>query len=190
MKIQININHNYYEENPLNFEKIFTTYNIKKTGNEKKVKSLFSPTFELKLKNENLSNIQITKFKKKRYFDADEESLILRLYSKENIDGDTIYFIQTGLFAGILYYKNCQFNIETKYVNSILKRMLNFVNDIYIDTTPFNAIKDKNNNQFKFIISYLFIQSLEKAAILGLPQEYISHKLKNNKVRGQIDINC
>jgi 5-methylcytosine-specific restriction endonuclease McrBC regulatory subunit McrC len=68
--------------------------------------------------------------------------------------------------------------------------MLNFVNDIYIDNEQAKAKKDESENQFFFIIAHLFIQSLEKAAILSLPQEYKKQQERGHKVRGTIDFNA
>ena len=97
--------------------------------------------------------------------------------------------MQTGLYAGVLFYKGYKINITTKYGDAFLKRMLNFVNDIYVDNEQVKAKKDETENQFLFIIAYLFIQSLEKAAVLGLPQQYKKHQERSHKVRGSIDFN-
>jgi 5-methylcytosine-specific restriction endonuclease McrBC regulatory subunit McrC len=67
--------------------------------------------------------------------------------------------------------------------------MLNFVNDIYVDNKQVKAKNDETENQFLFIIAHLFIQSLEKAAVLGLPQHYQKHQERSQKVRGSIDFN-
>ena len=84
-----------------------------------------------------------------------------------------------------LFYKGCKINITSKHGDVFLKRMLNFVNDIYIDNEHVKAKKDENVNQFLFIIAYLFIQSLEKAAVLGLPQEYKTQRERSHKVEVQ-----
>ena len=54
----------------------------------------------------------------------------------------------------------------------------------------YTAIKNKSSNEFQFIIIYLFLQSLEKASILGLPLEYQKKSQNSNKVRGKININA
>jgi 5-methylcytosine-specific restriction enzyme subunit McrC len=92
----------------------------------------------------------------------DEERLILKLYSKEKLEQEKEYIVQTGLYAGVLFYKGCKINITTKYGDAFLKRMLNFVNDIYVDNEQVKAKKDETENQFLFIIAYLFIQSLKR----------------------------
>ena len=138
---------------------------------------MFSSVYELKLGAEQLKQIRIFNFKRRRFFEPDEERLILKLYSKEKLEQEKEYIVQTGLYAGVLFYKGCKINIITKFGDAFLKRMLNFVNDIYVDNEQVKAKKDETENQFLFIIAYLFIQSLEKAAVLGLPQQYKKHLL-------------
>ncbi|WP_307878466.1 McrC family protein [Acinetobacter seifertii] len=89
----------------------------------------------------------------------------------------------------MLFYKGCKINITTKYGDTFLKRMLNFVNDIYVDNEPIQAKADETENQFLFIIAHLFIQSLEKAVVLGLPQQYQKQQERSQKVRGSINFN-
>ncbi len=188
MRISVPVNHNFYEEAPISESALRETFAVKKSG-VKHIKQLFSSVYELKLGAEQLKQIKIFNFKRRRFFEPDEERLILKLYSKEKFEQEKEYIVQTGLYAGVLFYKGCKINITTKYGDAFLKRMLNFVNDIYIDNEQVNATKDETENQFLFIIAYLFIQSLEKAAVLGLPQQYKKHQERSHKVRGSIDFN-
>ncbi len=186
MKINIPVNHNFYEESSLDEDKLCEMFNV----NQKqinKIKNLFSSVFELKLGDERLKQIKILNFKSKP-FKSDKECLILKLYSKEE-NNNQKYVVQTGLYAGIIYYKGCQFNITTNYSDIFLQRMLNFIHDIFIDTEKNNAQKENSNNQFLFIIAHIFIQTLEKSEILGLPQEYKIQQERNHKIRGKIDLN-
>ena len=115
---------------------------MQKAEQVKKIKdSLFASTFEFTSKNETLEQVQIFGFKKQRNKLEDEEKLILKLYSKEASNSEKKFFIQTGLFAGVLYHKGCQFNITPLYGDNFLKRMLNFVNDIYVDNQEAKAAK-------------------------------------------------
>ncbi len=186
MKISVPINHNFYEEAPISESALRETFGVKKSG-VKGLQQLFSSVYELKLGAEQLKQVKVFNFKRKRVFEVDEERLILKLYSKEKIEKE--YFIQTGLYAGVLFYKGCKFNITTKYGGTFLKRMLNFVNDIYVDNEQIKAKKDETENQFLFIIAHLFIHSLEKAVVLGLPQQYQKHQERSQKVRGSINFN-
>lgn len=189
MRISVPVNHNFYEEAPIRESALGEAFAVKKAGDKKHLQQLFSSVYELKLGAEQLKQIKIFNFKRRQSFEPDEERLILKLYSKEKLEQEKEYIVQTGLYAGVLFYKGCKINITTKYGDVFLKRMLNFVNDIYVDNEQVKAKKDETENQFLFIIAYLFIQSLEKAAVLGLPQQYKKHQERSHKVRGSIDFN-
>jgi len=188
MRISRPVNHNFNEKCPIRESDLGENFSANKSE-VKIIQQIFSSVYELKLGSEQLKQIQIFNFKRRRFFDKDKEKLILKLYSKENSEQEKEYFIQTGLFAGVLFHKGCKINITAKYGDTFLKRMLNFVNDIYVDTEHVKAKKDETENQFLFIIAYLFIQSLEKAAVLGLPHQYRKHQERSYKVRGSIDFN-
>jgi len=189
MRISVPVNHNFYEEAPIRESALGKAFAVKKAGDKKHLQQMFSSVYELKLGAEQLKQIRIFNFKRRRFFEPDEERIILKLYSKEKLEQEKEYIVQTGLYAGVLFYKGCKINITTKYGDAFLKRMLNFVNDIYVDNEQVKAKKDETENQFLFIIAYLFIQSLEKAAVLGLPQQYNKHHERSHKVRGSIDFN-
>lgn len=186
MRISVPVNHNFYEEAPILESALSKSFDVKKSG-VKHLQKLFSSVYELKLGAEQLKQVKILKFKSKRIFEQDEERLILKLYSKEKTEKE--YYIQTGLYAGVLFHKGCRINITTRYGDTFLKRMLNFVNDIYVDNEQIQAKKDETENQFLFIIAHLFIQSLEKAVVLGLPQQYQKQQERSQKVRGSINFN-
>jgi 5-methylcytosine-specific restriction enzyme subunit McrC len=189
MRISVPVNHNFYEEAPIRESALGEAFAVKKAGDKKHLQQLFSSVYELKFGAEQLKQIRIFNFKRSRFFEQYEERLILKLYSKEKLEQEKEYIVQTGLYAGVLFYKSCKINVTTKYGDAFLKRMLNFVNDIYVDNEQVKAKKDETENQFLFIIAYLFIQSLEKAAVLGLPQQYNKHQERSHKVRGSIDFN-
>lgn len=188
MRISVPVNHNFYEEKPIQESDLGKDFAVKKASDIKHLQQMFSSVYEIKLKDKKNNHITISKFRK-RQFKEDEERRILKLYAKEKLNQEKEYIVQTGLYAGVLFYKGCKINITTKYGDAFLKRMLNFVNDIYVDNELVKAKKDETENQFLFIIAYLFIQSLEKAAILGLPQQYKTQKERSHKVRGSIDFN-
>jgi len=191
MRISVPVNHNYYEELPIIGESsLCSQFSVKDNRrNQEQLRQFFSSVYELKLGAKQLKQVKVFNFKRNRFFEQDEERLILKLYSKEKADQEKEYIIQTGLYAGVLFHKGCKINITTKYGDTFLKRMLNFVNDIYVDNEQNKAKKDETENQFLFIIAHLFIQSLEKAVVLGLPQHYQKHQERSHKVRGKIDFN-
>ncbi len=189
MKVSLPTNHNYYEECCLDEEGLKEAFSSKNKSALKKLQTeLFSSEFALTTKAETLEQVKIFGFKNNQNKMEDEEQLILRLYSKI-VDGKKKYIIQTGLFAGVIYHKGYQFNIGTRYGDTFLTRMLNYVNDIYVDTKNIRSEKSDEINDFNNILAYLFIQSLEKSALLGLPKKYENFSQHSNKVRGKIDLN-
>jgi 5-methylcytosine-specific restriction endonuclease McrBC regulatory subunit McrC len=187
-EISVPVNHNFYEEEPIEDLGKCEYISVKEKSDVEQLQQIFSSVYELKLGAEQLKHVKVFNLKCNR-LEKDKERLILRLYSKEK-EKQKKYIIQTGLYAGILFYKGCEINITTKYGDCFLKRMLNFVNDVYVDTDIINAEKKEKENQFLFIIADLFIQSLEKAVVLGLPQQYQKHQERSPKVRGSIDFNA
>lgn len=189
MEISVPVNHNFYEDEPIRESSLYEAFAAKNARDKKQLPQIFSSVYELKLGAEQLKQIRIFNFKRRRFFEPNEERLILKLYSKEHLEQKKVYIIQTGLYAGVLFYKGCKINITTKYGDAFLQRMLNFVNDIYIDNVQVKAKTEETKNPFLYIIAYLFIQSLEKVAVLGLPQQYNKHQERSHKVRGGIDFN-
>ncbi|MFB9056705.1 hypothetical protein ACFFU9_08115 [Mariniflexile ostreae] len=191
MKINVPTNHNFYEEKPLVESQLKEEFGAKIKKDTDYIKQhIFSSTYHFTSKKESLQQIKIFGFKEQKNKLEDEEQLILKLYAKESNTEEKKYIIQTGLFAGTIYHKDVQFNIVTPYGDTFLKRMLNFVNEIYIDNQSTKADKTEETNEFQNIIAFLFIQSLEKSAVLGLPKVYQSITQRSNKVRGKIDLNA
>lgn len=189
MEISIPTNHHFYESTFFNEKKLWDAFHLKYKKDKKAVEAeLFSNVFSLTTKHEDFSQLKIIGFKKGRNKLEEEEQLILKLFA-QNYQKETRFAIQTGLFAGVLYHKRYKFNIQTNYGNVFLHRMLNFVNDIYVDTKDVNAVSNKKSNEFQYIIAYLFISALEKASVLGLPKKYTQVTEKSTKVRGKININ-
>lgn len=186
MEISIPNNHNFFEEKPLIKSDLKGTFGSR---SQRKVCDLFSSVYELNTGNARIKSLKIIGFKDS-YKKEDENRLILKLYSKESDQAEKKYYVQTGLFSGIVFHKECRFNITTRYGDVFLRRMLNYVNDIYVDTEKYKASKKENFNEFQFILAYLFIQTLEKASVLGLPKEYQNVTERSHKVRGRVDINA
>lgn len=187
MRISVPVNHNFYEEKPILHSELEEVFGVKKKA-LKDVEKLFSAFFELKLDEDRFKAVKLFSFDRRRRFKLDRDRLVLRLYARN--EPEIRYLIQTGLYAGTLFHKGCKINIGSRYGDAFLKRMLNFVCEVYIDNESTNAKKDHSENQFLYIIAHLFIQGLEKAAILGLPQEYITKREHGHKVRGKVDFNA
>ncbi|WP_417887699.1 McrC family protein [Zunongwangia sp.] len=187
MKFTSPNNHNFYEESPLTEGDLKSAFGARKTLVQKE---LFSSVFELTTKSGSLEQIKLFRFKPERNKLDDEERLILKLFAKEDRDSSKKFIVQTGLFAGVVYHNSCQFNITTRYGKHFLNRMLNYVNDIYVDNQNTLAEQLDDTNEFQNIIAYLFIQSLERASVLGLPKTYQTLSQHGHKVRGKIDVNA
>lgn len=189
MKITITTNHHYYESTFYEEDNLWNEFKVK-TNKDKKLieKDLFSSTFELSTKSKDFSQLQIIGFKNKRNKLEDEAQLVLKLFAID-FQNSRRYAIQSGLFAGVLFHKGYTFNIQTSYGNVLLNRMLNFVNDIYVDTQDVLAKPKEHSNEFQYIIAYLFIHALEKASVLGLPKQYSKVTERSSKVKGTVSMN-
>ena len=96
--------------------------------------------------------------------------------------------VQTGNFIGSFSHNGIDIEINSRFSNKFLERMLNFANDIYIDDVSIGKSIDAKENLSKIIIYYLFIQTLECAFLLGLPKEYKDKSYHEAKVMGKVDV--
>ena len=104
-------------------------------------------------------------------------------------DGED-YSIQTGNYIGKFKHNGIDIEINSRFSEVFLKRMLNFANDVYLDDVDVAGDTTKGNFDIsKFILYYLFIQKLEKAFLLGLPKAYTTIKHHDINLRGNVDIN-
>ena len=97
-------------------------------------------------------------------------------------------YIQTGNFIGNFSHNGIDIEINSRFSNKFLERMLNFANDIYVDDVSLGKSIDAKKNLSKIIIYYLFIQTLERAFLLGLPKEYKDKSYHEAKVMGKVDM--
>lgn len=96
--------------------------------------------------------------------------------------------IQTGNYIGRIWRGQQEINITSRFGDPFLKRMLNFVNDIYLDDVDAAGEKSKDLDFTRYILFYLFTQSLEKAFLLGLPRGYQNIDYHDLKLQGRLDI--
>ncbi len=97
---------------------------------------------------------------------------------------------ETGNYVGKFTWEGVEIDIRSRFSDIFLKRMLNFVNDIFLDdVNVFDAKESEHIDFSRFIIYYMFIQKLEKAFLLGLPKGYRTIQHHEIKVKGRIDIN-
>ncbi|WP_459829236.1 McrC family protein [Campylobacter concisus] len=97
-------------------------------------------------------------------------------------------YVQTGNFIGSFSHNGIDIEINSRFSNKFLERMLNFANDIYVDDVSLGKSIDSKKNLSKIIIYYLFIQTLERAFLLGLPKEYKDKSYHEAKVMGKVDM--
>ncbi|WP_149711975.1 McrC family protein [Campylobacter concisus] len=97
-------------------------------------------------------------------------------------------YVQTGNFIGSFSHNGIDIEINSRFSNKFLERMLNFANDIYIDDISLGKSIDAKENLSKIIIYYLFIQTLERAFLLGLPKGYKDKSYHEAKVMGKVDV--
>lgn len=127
----------------------------------------------------------------KREFDDDDTRLVLAVEKQfeKNSESDEIkynYFVKTGLYAGRITCGNVVFDIRPDCNQVLFERMLDSTNHIYIDKTEDNG-KYEKDHRFP-LIEYLFLSSLQRVSILGLPQEYTKQKYHDIKVHGDLDV--
>ena len=120
--------------------------------------------------------------------DDKQNDLILKISSKLNPEGNQNHYIQTGLFTGVVYYEDIEYHIVPHCGEYFLNRMLNMNNHIYLDNERQNAQKKDDGNTFFYIIAYLFVNALERARILGYPQQYRQQAERAAKYHGQLNI--
>lgn len=96
------------------------------------------------------------------------------------------YYVKTGLYAGRITVDDVTFDIKPDCNDSLYKRMLNFANHIYVDKNTEKGDRDKDS--YFPVIKYLFLNSLQKVSVLGLPQEYSKRNYHDMKVHGSVDV--
>lgn len=115
-----------------------------------------------------------------------QDDLILALTEEQGAG----WVAQAGNYVGRFPYQQRQFEIRSRFGDVFMQRMLNFANDIYIDdwTSPAERIDTDQTDYARALIFMMFVQSLEKAFLLGLPKTYRSIHHHDHVVRGRIDI--
>jgi 5-methylcytosine-specific restriction endonuclease McrBC regulatory subunit McrC len=122
----------------------------------------------------------------KRNHKNDGDALIVALEKR----GEQ-YVIRTGNYVGRFTHDGVVYDIQSRFGDVFLQRMLNYVNDIYVDDVELLGRRvDKQPLDYtRLILFYLFAQSLEKAYLLGFPKAYHSVDHRDATVRGRIDMN-
>ena len=131
------------------------------------------------------NNIFFSFFKDQEKRDIkNEDDLIISI---QKIDENN-YTAQTGNYIGKFVWDGLEIDIKSRFSEPFLRRMLNFANDVYLDDVSVSGSESKDLDVSRFIIYYIFVQSLEKAFLLGLPKSYRSIDHHDMKLKGKIDI--
>lgn len=117
--------------------------------------------------------------------DSKEKEDEFIISTKKQDDG---LYVQAGNFIGSFIHNGIDIEINSRFSNKFLERMLNFANDIYVDDVSLGKSIDAKKNLSRIVIYYLFIQALERAFLLGLPKEYKDKSYHEAKVMGKVDM--
>lgn len=204
MKITIPTNFNFYQDRLVSIKDNATSENDANNVfyDKEKIVSLNSKNLKNFLDSVEVSPFTILKsdlgnykhlitssiIRKKNGDVSASNDLILKIFAKDNEFEEKDYFIQTGIFTGVIYYKEVAFHIVPHCGEYFLNRMLNVSNHIYLDNKLQKAEKSSATNPFFYILVYLFINALEKARILGYPQQYHLQADRSSKYHGQLNI--
>ncbi len=120
---------------------------------------------------------------KSSYKNNDEELIIALTREKNKI------IVQTGNYLGKFKLESLEIDIRSRFGDSFIKRMLNFANDVYLDDVNVYGQKATDLDFTQFILYHLFIQSLEKAYLLGIPKRYQNIQHHEMRLKGRLDIN-
>lgn len=193
-KIKVTDNFNFYNEVKLTYSNPdLDLWNRYVSFNNKKVTKNIIEKLK-KIKDETLNSKDLGKSKirletvfgiNKSDTSKDVDNMVLQI-----INNSDELIIKTGNFVGIIFTQGISIEIDSRFGKYFLQRMLNFANDIFLsDIQQTGYKKASNTNPFKFIISYLFVQSLEKAWVKGFPKSYNSQSDRGLKLKGSVDIN-
>ena len=160
MKISVTTNNDYNELYPLKPSDV-------KSYSSNKINKLFSSLVSISskdLQNEGMYKNLIISSIRRKSFSCEDDQLVLKFY-KKTYDGNEQYHVQTGLYAGVIYYPFdkdvAEFHIVPKFGKVLLNRMLNMSNHIYVDAGSLRSTDSKQNEDyFAYIIEYLFFARL------------------------------
>ena len=130
--------------------------------------------------------ISLISFSKKELSEKEKKQRLILAIEKKGAGDEEKYYIKTGLYAGRITYNGVIFDIQPDCNDALYKHMLRYANHIYLDESD-ELGKENKNNSFP-LIEYLFLSSLQRVSVLGLPQEYSKQRYHDLKVHGGLDI--
>jgi 5-methylcytosine-specific restriction endonuclease McrBC regulatory subunit McrC len=133
--------------------------------------------------------------------DRESETFILKI---ETINGKKV--LQTGNMIGEFYFKTYKtkdkiavlhkisigLRFDKDSSNDLLEYLLNYTNALYPNEIKFGNSnkkpKTRSNSIVELLLSNLFVYSISKANVMGLPKVYVEMEEKDYSVRGRINL--
>ncbi|WP_336685916.1 5-methylcytosine restriction system specificity protein McrC [Chryseobacterium bernardetii] len=145
---------------------------------------------ELYIDDKRFSDLSLISLRKSNIADKDKNAFVIKFYKKK-INGETHYYIETGQYAGYIHYKGLTINLSLseKYNHTVLNHLLTYANNISLDSTEIATGFNKKTNELEYLLCFMFVQSLEKASILGLPKKYQNIDARITMAKGKINFN-
>ncbi|MCJ8154842.1 hypothetical protein MKJ01_13805 [Chryseobacterium sp. SSA4.19] len=137
MHITLPVNYNYGNDKigwtDLEFKQFLKSNDS--SFNKQMIKDCFDNFDEVYLSNSRYSNLNVISLRKSTNLDKDQDAFVIKFYKKK-IGGETIYYIETGQYAGYINYKGFVINISLseRYNVSVLNHLLTYANNISLDS--------------------------------------------------------
>lgn len=121
---------------------------------------------------------------------VDDEALVLSIRPHDSANREAGHCVRTGNFVGRFKWDKTSIEIEARFPESFLKRMLNVADEVMFDNVDVVPMeKDRKIDTARLIVYYMFVQKLERALLLGLPKAYQTKRHHDLRLRGRVDIN-
>jgi len=154
------------------------------------IKNCFDNFEEVYLNDSRFSDLNVISLRKSTNLDKAPDAFVIKFYKKK-IGDETIYYIETGQYAGCINYKGFVINISLseRYNISVLNHLLTYANDISLDSESVLTSYKARKNELEYLLCFMFLQKLEKAALLGLPKRFQNVNERVTNVRGKVEFN-
>ncbi|MDA3818102.1 MAG: hypothetical protein PF486_12045 [Prolixibacteraceae bacterium] len=120
-----------------------------------------------------------------KYDKRQADDLILSINNNPIKTDEKKWVVKSGNYIGQFNFDNHTIKIGSRFGNGFLKRMLNVANSVFLSE---DISSKKNEEEYLFILYYLFTQKLEKAFLLGIPKVYRTILHHDVNIRGHVDV--
>jgi 5-methylcytosine-specific restriction endonuclease McrBC regulatory subunit McrC len=114
----------------------------------------------------------------------EDDELILSIRHQATISDK--WFVQSGNFVGNIRLNNHSIQIQSRFSETFLQRMLQAINNVYL--AEIDGVERIEVDYARFLLYTLFAQKLEKAFLLGLPKVYRNKNHHDSGVKGRVHI--